>query len=191
MTVRTPPPASFRASCPRPSSRDTSRLVPESRPRRMTRGPGRDRVPAQGGRDHDPEAPRAARRRVRGRGELSAAARVGAAVAGDDPRSPLRERALRGDAESRPVDDRLPGPPPRLDTQTRKEFERHGSSSTEGGSTVRFRRWANSRRARRCSFLKGRARVAQLVRTFPLMFIPGGSIHPPREMLLKELGLLG
>jgi hypothetical protein len=40
-----------------------------------------------------------------------------------------------------------------------------------------------------CRTPEGRRRVARLVRTLPPIGIPGGSIPPPRAMLLRELGL--
>jgi hypothetical protein len=40
-----------------------------------------------------------------------------------------------------------------------------------------------------CKTAKGRLRVARMIRSMPDMLAPGASIPPPREELLRELGI--
>jgi hypothetical protein len=40
-----------------------------------------------------------------------------------------------------------------------------------------------------CATPEGRDQVAQMIRTMPSVPAPGGLVHPPRDELLRELGL--
>jgi hypothetical protein len=92
-----------------------------------------------------------------------------------------------GDAP--PPDDRLETPEIPLAPEMRAELERRTHEL--------YRRWLDepipalgglTPRAC-CRTPEGRRRVARLVRTLPPIGIPGGSIPPPRALLLRELGI--
>ncbi|MCP3917218.1 MAG: hypothetical protein GY711_16845 [bacterium] len=89
-----------------------------------------------------------------------------------------------------PLDDRLPGPPPEPPTA---EMTAH----LEKMFLDRCRVWLDepvpalgelTPRAAAAT-PEGRERVARLVRTMPSMMHPDGKIEPPREEMLRELGI--
>jgi hypothetical protein len=94
------------------------------------------------------------------------------------------------DQEDVPLDDRLPGPPREpLSAEGRETLadillERQLAWLDEsipafGGKTPR----------QACRSKQGRLRVAAMIRSMPAVGTPDGPIEPPRERLLRELGL--
>lgn len=121
-----------------------------------------------------------ARRFERARGWLERLAGVRFERAGT--RSP-------GDGE-RPLDDRLPGPPPEpIPPAMRAEIERmmHEMQRAWLDEPVPVLGGLTPRAA--CATADGRRRVERLIRTMPSVSGPGGPIEPPRRELLEELGL--
>jgi hypothetical protein len=91
-----------------------------------------------------------------------------------------------------PLDDRLPSTPePALGPEDVEHLR--------GLMLDHYRRWVDEsvpilggltpREA--CATPEGRRKVERLVRTMPGMGTPGGVIEPPREEILRELGILG
>jgi hypothetical protein len=98
------------------------------------------------------------------------------------------ERGLQ--REDGPLDDLLPGPPPEPPSPEMRAalaelMLRHPLAWIDehvpalGGQTPR----------EACRTKAGRRRVAAMVRSMPPVLFPGGSIEPPRERILRELGL--
>lgn len=92
--------------------------------------------------------------------------------------------------EQGPLDDRLPSRPPApLSPRMRAEAERHFREACRRWLDEPVPALGNRTPRKSCKTEAGRRRVAQLVRTMPPMQIPGGTIPPPREELLRELGI--
>jgi len=92
--------------------------------------------------------------------------------------------------EARPMDDRLPGPPPgplppELIAELSGHMEEHAMRWLD--EPVPALGELTPRAA--CATEEGRRRVARLVRTMPSMQVPGGEIPAPRERILRELRL--
>lgn len=101
-----------------------------------------------------------------------------------------RSTARGLDRSERPLDDRLPGPPPEPPAAETAEL-------LERVAHEQYRRWLDERvpllgdltPRQACATEEGRRSVARLVRTMPAIGTPNGPIEVPREELLRELGI--
>jgi len=92
---------------------------------------------------------------------------------------------------NQPLDDRLgdPKPPEPPSPELRAQLQAMQLESCRRWLDTRVPALGNLTPREACATEQGRRRVAVLIRTMPAMGIPGGSIAPPREELLRELGL--
>lgn len=93
-------------------------------------------------------------------------------------------------AEERPLDDRLPGPPPApLPPELVAELSSHMEEQAMRWLDEPVPALGEQTPRAACATEEGRRRVARLVRTMPAMRVPGGEIPAPRDRILRELGL--
>lgn len=94
------------------------------------------------------------------------------------------------DSEDRPLDDRLkgkPAPPPTPEVRKVMEGSILTSNMAWLDQPIPLLNGLTPRQA--CATEGGRRRVARLIRTMPAVLASGGNIEPPRQRLLRELGL--
>lgn len=94
------------------------------------------------------------------------------------------------DSEDRPLDDRLkgkPAPPPTPEMRKVMEESILKRNMAWLDQPIPLLNGLTPRQA--CATEDGRRRVARLIRTMPAVLASGGNIEPPRQWLLRELGL--
>lgn len=94
------------------------------------------------------------------------------------------------DSEDRPLDDRLkgkPAPPPTPEMRKVMEESILKSNMAWLDQPIPLLNGLTPRQA--CATEDGRRRVARLIRTMPAVLASGGNIEPPRQWLMRELGL--
>jgi len=101
------------------------------------------------------------------------------------------ERATARDvlSESRPVDDKLPARPVKVEPEMLRAIEQMHRDLLRGWVDQPIPALGGLSPRQACKTPEGRRRVERLVRTMPAATYPGGTLPPPRDELLRELGL--
>jgi hypothetical protein len=101
------------------------------------------------------------------------------------------ERATARDvqSESRPVDDELPARRVKVEPEMLRAIERMHRDFLRGWLDRPLPTLGGLSPRQACKTEEGRHRVERLVRTMPAATYPGGTLPPPRDELLRELGI--
>lgn len=96
---------------------------------------------------------------------------------------------------ARPLDDRLPaagsGDEPALSGPLLDEIKRMHKSACLAWLDEQVPALGGLTPREACATTDGRGQVARMIRTMPPATMPGGTLEPPRDELLRELGLAG
>ena len=92
-------------------------------------------------------------------------------------------------SESRPVDDKLPARPVKVEPEMLRVIEQMHRDFLRGWLDQPIPALGGLSPRQACKTAEGRRQVERLVRTMPAATYPGGTLPPPRDELLRELGI--
>ncbi len=92
-------------------------------------------------------------------------------------------------SKSRPVDDRLPARKTKVEPEMLPAIEQMHRDFLRGWVDQAIPALGGLSPRQACKTAEGRRKVERLVRTMPAATYPGGTLPPPRDELLRELGI--